>query len=156
LVKIRLKRFGAKKNPHYRIVVTDSRRARDGAYLESLGHYDPRGNQEFTLDEERLGYWVKEGAQVSLRVNSLLKRKHEAQGTASAQGTAAAAVKEKPVVAPADDAADDAADDTVAETSEASQESAPHKKPESEVKAEDKAEPQKEEDQQSADEQVES
>ncbi len=74
MVKIRLKRFGAKKNPHYRIVVTDSRRARDGAYLESLGSYDPRGEQHFTLDNEKLEYWVSKGAQVSPRVKSLVKR----------------------------------------------------------------------------------
>ena len=74
MVKIRLKRFGAKKNPHYRIVVTDSRRARDGAYIESLGSYNPRGAQDFTLDESRLQHWVQKGAKVSPRVNSLRKR----------------------------------------------------------------------------------
>ncbi|MBD3284916.1 30S ribosomal protein S16 [candidate division WOR-3 bacterium] len=74
MVKIRLKRFGAKKNPHYRIVVTDSRRARDGAYIESLGNYNPRGAKGFTLDESRLQYWVANGAQVSPRVKSLRKR----------------------------------------------------------------------------------
>jgi len=74
LVKIRLKRFGAKKNPHYRIVVTDSRRARDGAYIESLGSYNPRGAQTFTLDESRLEYWLEKGAQVSPRVKSLRRR----------------------------------------------------------------------------------
>jgi small subunit ribosomal protein S16 len=74
LVKIRLKRFGAKKNPHYRVVVTDVRRARDGAYIESLGSYDPRGAQAFTLEESRLAYWLDKGAQMTPRVKALLKR----------------------------------------------------------------------------------
>lgn len=74
MVKIRLKRFGAKKNPHYRIVVIDVRRARDGAYIESLGSYNPRGAQTFTLDETRLEYWLGQGAQMTLRVKALRKR----------------------------------------------------------------------------------
>jgi len=110
--------------------------------LESLGYYDPRGNQEFTLDEERLGYWVKEGAQVSPRVNSLLKRKHEAGGSV------AASVKEKPAPAPADEVEQKA--------EPVKEEAAPPQEPEAEENKEDNAEPQKEEDQQSATEQVES
>ncbi len=74
MVKIRLKRFGAKKNPHYRVVVTDVRKARDGAYIESLGSYNPRGDKAFTLEESRLNYWLGQGAQMSPRVASLLKR----------------------------------------------------------------------------------
>ncbi|MBN2380897.1 30S ribosomal protein S16 [candidate division WOR-3 bacterium] len=74
MVTIRLKRFGAKKNPHYRIVVTDSRRARDGAYIESLGSYNPRGTQTFTFDESRLEYWLSQGAQMSPRVEALHRR----------------------------------------------------------------------------------
>lgn len=74
MVKIRLKRFGAKKNPHYRVVVTDVRRSRDGAYIESLGSYNPRGVQVFTLEESRLAYWLGKGAQMTPRVKALLRR----------------------------------------------------------------------------------
>jgi small subunit ribosomal protein S16 len=74
LVKIRLKRFGAKRNPHYRVVVTDVRRARDGAYIESLGSYNPRGAQAFTLEESRLAYWLDKGAQMTPRVKALIRR----------------------------------------------------------------------------------
>lgn len=74
MVKIRLKRFGARKNPHYRVVVTDVRRARDGAYIESLGSYDPRGAQAFSIEESRLAYWLDHGAQMTPRVKALLRR----------------------------------------------------------------------------------
>lgn len=73
MVKIRLKRFGAKKNPHYRIVVTDSRRAREGAYLESIGNYDPRDKKAFSLDAARLDYWLGNGAQMTPRVKALVR-----------------------------------------------------------------------------------
>jgi len=78
LVKIRLKRFGTRNNPHYRIVVTDVRRAREGAYIESLGSFDPRGTQTLTLDETRLEYWLGKGAHMTPRVKAL--RKHIAIG----------------------------------------------------------------------------
>lgn len=73
MVKIRLKRMGAKKNPHYRIVVTDSRRARDGAYIESIGSYDPRDQKAFTFDVTRLDYWLGNGAQMTPRVKALVR-----------------------------------------------------------------------------------
>ena len=59
MVKIRLSRFGSKHNPHYRIVVTDARRKRDGAYLESLGYYDPRKTTPdwLKVNVERARYW---------------------------------------------------------------------------------------------------
>lgn len=74
MVKIRLKRIGANKNPHYRIVVTDARKARDGAYIEAIGNYDPRGVQTFALDETRLEYWLTKGAEMSPRVTALVRR----------------------------------------------------------------------------------
>ena len=65
MVKIRLMRMGAKKNPHYRVVVVDARKKRSADYIESLGYYDPRKTVETPLkiDNERAQYWLGEGAQ---------------------------------------------------------------------------------------------
>ena len=75
MVKIRLSRGGAKKKPFYHIVVSDSRRARDGRNIERLGFFNPvaRGQEErLRLDLERVDYWTGVGAQVSERVKSLV------------------------------------------------------------------------------------
>lgn len=75
MVKIRLTRVGSKKQPSYRIIVTDSRNARDSRYLEVLGHYNPRTQpQTEVVDEERALYWLSVGAQPSDAVNRILKR----------------------------------------------------------------------------------
>ena len=65
MVKIRLARFGSKHNPHYRIVVTDARRKRDGKYIEKIGYYDPRKTTPdwLKVDVERARYWLSVGAQ---------------------------------------------------------------------------------------------
>lgn len=76
MVSIRLSRAGAKKRPFYHIVVTDSRRRRDSGYIENLGFFNPvaRGAEErLRLDDERIGYWLSQGARASERVDSLLK-----------------------------------------------------------------------------------
>lgn len=75
MVKIRLSRGGAKKKPFYHIVVSDSRRARDGRNIERLGFFNPvaRGQEErLRLDLERVDYWTGVGAQVSDRVKTLV------------------------------------------------------------------------------------
>jgi len=75
MVKIRLSRGGAKKQPFYHIVVTDSRKARDGRNIERLGFFNPvaRGQEvRLRLDLERVDYWTGVGAQVSDRVKSLV------------------------------------------------------------------------------------
>ena len=73
-VKIRLKRMGKKKQPFYRIVVADSRAPRDGRSIEKIGHYNPIPDPaELVIDEERLFYWMDEGAQPSDTVFSLLR-----------------------------------------------------------------------------------
>jgi len=75
MVKIRLSRGGAKKHPFYHIVVTDSRKARDGRSIERVGFFNPvaRGQEErLRLDLERLDYWTGVGAQLSDRVKSLV------------------------------------------------------------------------------------
>jgi len=64
LVKIRLRRIGAKKNPSYRIVVADSRSPRDGAFIAAIGHYNPLTDPEtIVIDQEKAQSWLKSGAQ---------------------------------------------------------------------------------------------
>ena len=77
MVVIRLARWGARKKPFYHVVVTDSRSARDGRHLERVGYYNPmaRGQaKDFELKLDRIAYWVSEGAAVSDRVSTLLKK----------------------------------------------------------------------------------
>ena len=74
-VVIRLKRVGAKKDAAFRIVVADSRRARDGRFIDHLGYYDPQPREaQFKVDIERAQYWLGVGAQASDQVRSLLKK----------------------------------------------------------------------------------
>ena len=76
MVSIRLSRGGAKKNPFYHIVVTDSRNRRDGRYIERLGFFNPvaKGKEEtLRIDLERVDYWVGQGAQPTNRVSDLMK-----------------------------------------------------------------------------------
>lgn len=77
MVTIRLSRGGAKKQPFYHIVATDSRARRDGRYIERLGYYNPvaRGDaQPVAVNLERVDYWVGVGAQMSERVGKILKQ----------------------------------------------------------------------------------
>ncbi len=75
MVKIRLRRMGAKKKPFYRIVVADSRYPRDGRFIEELGTYNPLTSPaEITVDSERVAAWIKTGAQPTETVKSLLKK----------------------------------------------------------------------------------
>lgn len=75
MVKIRLRRMGAKKAPFYRIVVADSRYPRDGRFIEEIGTYDPKANPaELKVDMERAQAWIKTGAQPTETVKSLLKK----------------------------------------------------------------------------------
>ena len=75
MVKIRLKRMGAKKNPFYRVVVADSRSPRDGKFIEEIGTYDPMSNpSKFTVDAEKVTEWISKGAQVTDTVKALLKK----------------------------------------------------------------------------------
>ena len=80
MVKIRLRRMGAKKNPYYRIVVADSRSPRDGRFIEEIGTYNPLVSpSEVKVDVERAGYWIKNGAQPTDTVRALLKKASAAQ-----------------------------------------------------------------------------
>jgi small subunit ribosomal protein S16 len=89
MLAIRLRRMGSKKRPFFRVVVTDSRTARDSSFVEVVGHYNPRTNPE-TLDikRDRVEHWVKLGAVASDTVRTLIAR--------HPQAPAAEAVVEQP------------------------------------------------------------
>ncbi len=75
MVKIRLRRMGAKKAPFYRIVVADSRYPRDGRFIEEIGYYNPVANPaELKVDAEKAKKWLGNGAQPTDTVKSLLKK----------------------------------------------------------------------------------
>ena len=75
MVKIRLRRMGAKKAPYYRIVVADSRSPRDGRFIEEIGTYDPLSEtNSLRGDTERAKYWIANGAQPTDTVRALLKK----------------------------------------------------------------------------------
>ncbi|OOZ38373.1 30S ribosomal protein S16 [Solemya elarraichensis gill symbiont] len=76
MVTIRLSRTGAKKRPFYHLVVTDSRNARDGRYIERIGFFNPvaRGQEErLRVELDRVDHWIGQGAQQSERVQELVK-----------------------------------------------------------------------------------
>jgi small subunit ribosomal protein S16 len=75
MVVIRMRRAGSKKRPFFRVVVTDSRAARDSSFVEILGHYNPRTRPAIVdIDKERVAYWIGKGAQPSDSVRTLLAR----------------------------------------------------------------------------------
>ncbi len=84
-VRLRLQRLGKPQHPYYRLVAIDRRTKRDGKPIEILGHYNPLPAQKtITVNKERVDYWLKQGAQASKTVSSLLK-------TASASASAPSA-----------------------------------------------------------------
>ena len=75
MLKIRLRRMGAKKAPFYRIVVADSRAPRDGAFVEEIGYYNPLTDPaEVVVNAEKAKQWIKNGAQPTDTVRGLLKK----------------------------------------------------------------------------------
>ncbi|MEO6950928.1 MAG: 30S ribosomal protein S16 [Polyangia bacterium] len=79
-VKLRLSRVGAKKNPFYRVVVTDSRSPRDGRFIEHIGVYNPnREPVEIRFDMDRVKHWLSVGATASDTVSELLSQVEKAQ-----------------------------------------------------------------------------
>ena len=162
-LRIRLSRGGAKKRPFYRIVVADSRRPRDGRYIERLGTYNPMVAKDhperLTLKEERIKYWLGVGAKPSERIARFLgdkgivekpaipeqtkqhlpraktlERRKEAEDKAKAAEEAAKAPP--PEEAPAEDKADDKAEDKPEEAK--AEDEAPAEDAKDEDKAEDK------------------
>ncbi len=80
MVKIRLRRMGAKKAPFYRVVVADSRNARDGKSIEEIGTYDPMTQPAtISIDMDRAKYWIANGAQPTETVKGLLKKAEAAE-----------------------------------------------------------------------------
>lgn len=106
--KIRLRRMGSRNKPFYRLVAADSRFATTGRFLEALGWYDPKKTTDgFSVNVERVDYWLGNGAQLSATAKSLVKKAKAGEGVpygsapakkspASAVETAAPAVEEKP------------------------------------------------------------
>ena len=155
MVVIRLSRSGAKKNPYYFITVADSRNARDGAFIERLGFYNPsaKGQEEtLRIDIEKIDEWVSKGAQVSDRVKRLIKdsklsaeeldaRKAAKKDKADAKKAAALAAKQEEIKKQAEEAApEEAASEEEAPAEEAvSEEEAPAEEaaPEEEAPAEE-------------------
>lgn len=75
MLRIRLTRMGAKKKPFYRVVVTERAHARDGSFVEIVGHYNPVANPPaIDLNLERVRHWIERGAQPSETVSSLIKK----------------------------------------------------------------------------------
>ena len=75
MVKIRLRRVGSKKKPSYRVVVADSRSARDGAFISIIGHYNPLTDPEtVVIDEEKALNWLRQGAQPTVTTARLLSK----------------------------------------------------------------------------------
>ena len=86
-VRIRLRRMGRKKQPHYRVVVADSRAPRDGRIVENLGYYRPKATPaRLVLDLERVDYWIGHGATPSETVSSLVRRARQGGGPELALG----------------------------------------------------------------------
>ena len=89
-VKIRLSRHGAKKRPYYRIVVADARTPRDGRFIEQVGTYDPcTPDAVLKLDQAKVDGWLKQGAQPTQTVRSLMKRAAKAASAAAAVSASA-------------------------------------------------------------------
>ena len=119
-VRVRLTRVGSKKNPIWRVVVSDQRSPRDGRFIETIGHYNPQTNPStITIDEERFRHWVSRGAQPTNTVKQLVKA--HAKGVAGGTATGSAGVsREAPAAeAPAEEAAEAPADAPVEERAEA-------------------------------------
>ena len=97
MVKIRLRRFGKKNTPVYRVVVADGRSPRDGRIIEEIGTYDPLlKNNNFTLNLDRVDYWLGVGAQASDTVNSFIKKARKGPVEVADEEPAAEAVEAPP------------------------------------------------------------
>src|SRR3954463_2440045 len=95
MVVIRLRRAGSKKRPFFRVVVTDSRAARDSSFVEILGHYNPRTKPAVVdINKERVEYWISKGAQASDSVRTLLARHLTPKAATSVATSAPAAAPE--------------------------------------------------------------
>jgi small subunit ribosomal protein S16 len=124
-VRVRLTRVGSKKNPIWRVVVSDQRSPRDGRFIETIGHYNPQTEPStIVIDEERFQHWVARGAQPTNTVKQLVKA--HAKGIQGGTSTGSAGVSRGGAVAvaeaPAEAEAQEAPSDVVEERAEASAE----------------------------------
>jgi small subunit ribosomal protein S16 len=122
VIKLRLRRMGAKKQPSYRIVAAESTKPRDGRFIEIVGHYDPK-TDPYTLrvDEERAKYWLEHGAQPTETVRALLVKSGVLppyQGPSTAEAAQKAATTEA-----ADDSSGATAEEEASQDDEAAAES---------------------------------
>ena len=152
MVKIRLRRFGKRNTPIYRVVVADKRSPRDGRIIEEIGTYDPLlKNNNFTLKLDRVDYWLGVGAQPSDTVASFIKKARKGPVEAAAEEPVVEAVEApaapEPVSEPEAAVAEEpAAEEPAAvepptpEAEVATEASAPEETPEPETPAADKAE----------------
>jgi len=91
MLVIRLRRAGSKTRPFFRVVVTEGKTARDGRFVEVLGHYNPRTKPEaLTVDRDRLAHWIKSGARPSDTVRTLVDRMPPAPAAPTSTETPAA------------------------------------------------------------------
>src|SRR5919112_2038839 len=96
MVVIRMRKMGSKKRPFFRVVVTDSRIARDSSFVEIVGHYNPRTKPaKVEIDRERIDHWVGKGAQLSDTVRTLLKR-HTTVPASAGEASSTGATANKP------------------------------------------------------------
>jgi small subunit ribosomal protein S16 len=110
-VRVRLTRVGSKKNPIWRVVVSDQRSPRDGRFIETIGHYNPQTDPStIVIDTERFEHWVGRGAQPTNTVKQLVRA--QAKGVAGGTSTGSAGVSKAPV-AVAEPEAEAPADETV-------------------------------------------
>ena len=152
MVKIRLRRFGKRNTPIYRVVVADKRSPRDGRIIEEIGTYDPLlKNNNFTLKLDRVDYWLGVGAQPSDTVASFIKKARKGPVEAAAEESVVEAVEApaapepvpEPEVAVAEEPAAEepaAEEPPTPEAEVATEASAPEETPEPETPAADKAE----------------
>jgi small subunit ribosomal protein S16 len=92
-----MRKMGSKKRPFFRVVVTDSRIARDSSFVEIVGHYNPRTKPaKVDINRERIDHWVGKGAQLSDTVRTLLKRHVTAPAADAASASAQSAGADKP------------------------------------------------------------
>ena len=128
MVKIRLKRMGAHKKPFYRIVVADSRSARNGRFIEEIGYYDPlKEPPVIKVDTERAEYWLSQGAQPTDVVRALIKKAASAAPKAAPKATEevaedAAEVAEEAVEEVAEEAVEEVAEETTEAVEEVAEE----------------------------------
>ena len=74
MVKMRLRRAGAKKQPFYRVIVADERSPRGGRFIDEIGYYNPLGNSEIKIDADKAKEWIAKGAQPTETVKVILKK----------------------------------------------------------------------------------